>query len=201
MRPEPPHRLRHDSPAARGGGDGPPRDVQFRTPGPSRQPFDRMPIPIPRGEVHLREEAVGAERRIDETDALEDLRPIERGQEPHARDHVADGHVHPALPLMLLMDDLVGGRALAGEVLVQPDERRRDPRILIAQALKQAHHERRRQGHGVEAAQCLLGRAGRSTANAEQLVGQGVGLETRRSRRARAARPIAAGSRSARCAA
>src|ERR1700724_614220 len=102
-----------------------------------------MPIAIAGGEVHLREAAAGAEHAIDETDALEDLCPVEGGDEPHARDHVADGHVHSALPLMLLADDLVGRCALACETLVQPDERWRDPRILIAQPLKQPHDEGR----------------------------------------------------------
>jgi len=50
-----------------------------------------------------------AQRRIDEADALEELRPIDGGHETHARDHIAHGHVHRALPLMLLADDLVGG--------------------------------------------------------------------------------------------
>ena len=165
-----------------GGGNRTPRNVQFGAPRPSRQIFDRMPIAIPSGKVHLRELTVGAEHRIDETDALEDRGPIEGGDEPHTRDHVADGHVHPALPLMLLADDFVGGRALACEVFVQPDERRRDLRILIAQALEQSHDEGGRQGRRVESGQRRLRRLGRSTTDAQELVGQGVGLQTRRPR-------------------
>ncbi len=81
---------------------------------------------------------------------------------------------------MLLVDDGVGRGPFAGEIGVHPDERRHHPRILVAQALQQAHDEGRRQGRRVESAQRGLGRLGRSTANAEQLVRQHVRLQTRR---------------------
>ena len=117
----------------------------------SRQLFDRVPIAIARREIHLGEVAVGAQHRIDEAHALEELRPIDGGHQAHARDHVAHGHVHRALPLMLRADDLVGGRSLRSQALVQPGERRRHLGILIAQALNQLDREGRRQRRLLEA--------------------------------------------------
>ena len=160
-----------------------------------------MPIAITRGEVHLCEVAVGAQDGIDETHALEDRGPIERGDEAHARDDVADGHVHPDLALMLLADDRLGGRALVREALVQPDQRRRDPRILIAQALEQPNDEGRRQARRVEPAQRRVWRLGRPAADAEQAIGESVRLLRGQSVRTRSARPIAAGFPRGRCAA
>jgi hypothetical protein len=77
-----------------------------------------VPVAIARREVHGGEVAPGAQRRIDETDALEELRPIDGGHETHAGDHVAHRHIARALPLMLLADDLVRGRPLGGQAFV-----------------------------------------------------------------------------------
>ncbi len=137
----------------------------------ARQLFDRVPVAIPRREVHGGEVAVGAERRIDETDALEELRPIDGGHEAHAGDYIADRHVHRALPPMLLTDDVVGGRSLSYEAFVQPEKRWRHCRILIAQPLDQLHREGRRQGCPLEASQDRRRRLGLAAADSQKPVG------------------------------
>ena len=175
--------------------------LELRAARSARELLDRMPIAIARREVHLREVAVGAQDGIDEAHALEDRGPIERGDEAHARDHVADGDVHPDLALVFLADDRLGGRTLAREALVQPDQRRRDPRVLIAQALEQSNNEGRRQARRVEAAQRRVWRLRRPAADAEQAIGQRVSLLPSNSVRRRSARPIAAGFPRGRCAA
>src|ERR1022692_3513717 len=102
---------------------------------PSRKLFYRVPVAISSREVHFGKVAVGAEHRINETDTLEEFRPIHRGHKAHARDRITHCHVHRALSLMLLADDLIGSRSLGCKTLVQPTERRRHGWILIAQTL------------------------------------------------------------------
>ena len=77
---------------------------------------------------------------------------------------------------MFVADDLIGGRALRCETLVEPQPRVRHGRILIAQTLNQLHREGPRQRLPIEAPQDRLGRLHSSTANSEQPIGQGVGL-------------------------
>ena len=131
----------------------------------------RMPIAITRGEVHICEVAFGSQDGIDETHAFEDRGPIERRYEAHARDDVADGHVHSDLALVFLADDRLGSGALVREALVQPDQRRRDPRVLIAQTLEQPNNEGRRQARRVEPGQRRVWRLGRPAADPEQAIG------------------------------
>ena len=94
------------------------RDFEFRLARTSRQLFYRVPVAIPRGEIHFGEVAVGAERGIDQAHALEELRPIDCGYHAHARDHVAHGHVYRALGLMLGSDGLLGGRSHGSQTFV-----------------------------------------------------------------------------------
>ena len=82
------------------------------------------PVAIPSWEIHCGKVALGAQHRIDQADALDDLLPIDGGHQAHARDDVADCHVDGALPLMLLVDNVVGRRSLRGQALVQTGERR-----------------------------------------------------------------------------
>ncbi len=109
-----------------------------------------MPITIARGKIHRGEIAVGAQHRIDRAHALEKIRPVDRRHQAHARDHVADRHVHRALPLVHFADDLVGRGSLRREPLIQPSERRRHLGVLVAQALNHFHRERRRHRRPIE---------------------------------------------------
>ncbi len=113
------------------GQDRTPGDLELRVTLAAGEVFDRVPVAIPRGEVHRAEITLCSESRIDETDVLEELRSIDGGHEAHAGDYVPDGHGGRALPLMLLPDDLIGGRSLGCQTLFQPAERRSHHRILI----------------------------------------------------------------------
>ena len=134
-----------------------------------------MPVPVARHEIQRG--AVGARPQhvVHQADALEEVRPVERGQEPHAQNHVADGDVHRGLTLMLHPHHIVGAGALGRQPLVQPAERRGHRRILVAQPLDELHREGGVQRCPVERLErrCRGGRA--RAAEPEQLVGQRVG--------------------------
>ena len=177
------------------------RDLELGAAGAARELLDRAAVAVARREVHLREVALGAQRGVDEADALEELRPVDRGDQPHAGDHVADRHVHRALALVLVAHDLVGRRALRREALVEPLQRRRDARILVAQPLHELHGERARQAAPARA-RAAPRRPARRRGRRRRAAGRPARRPARALRgRARSARPRGAGSRPARCAA
>ena len=59
----------------------------------ARQLLDRAAVEIARREIHRGEVAAGAQRVVDQADALEQLRPVDVGDQPHAGDDVAHGDV------------------------------------------------------------------------------------------------------------
>ena len=103
--------------------------------------FDGVAIEIARREIHVLEGASGLEDLVDQADALEQLRPIDVGDEAHAGDDVAHRDAGGDLPLVLVADDGVGSRPLPGQLLVEPLQRRRDAGILIAQPMDQLHEK------------------------------------------------------------
>ena len=124
---------------------GPSRDLNLGQPGAPGQVLDGMPVAISGGEVHVPERAALAESFVDQADALDEGGPVEPRDEPHARDHVADRHVHRRLALVLQANRLLGRGPLARQELLQPAERGGDGRILVPQALEQLHPGRRRE--------------------------------------------------------
>ena len=127
-----------------GGRDRAVGDVGLAVAGAAREFLDRAAIEIPGREIHRREIAAGAHDRVDRADAFEEFRPIDRRDQAHAGDDVAHRHVHRALALNFLVDDLVGGGSLGAQSVVQPAQRRCRVRIAVAQALRQLHGELRR---------------------------------------------------------
>ena len=152
--------------------------------GPARAPreiLDGVPVGVARGEVHGGVTRAGPQHPVHEADGLEELRPVQRGHQAHAQDHVADGHVHRRLPLVLDAHDVVGGRALRLQPLVEPEQGRRDRAVLLAQPLDELHREGRHQRAALEPGQAPGGRQrGAVVADSQQLVGQRVGLLARR---------------------
>ncbi len=106
-----------------------------------REVLDRVPVPVARREVHSGDARARAERLVDQTDALEEVRPVDGRQQPHAGDDVAHRGMGGDLGLVLGVDDLVGRGALAGEPAVEPVERGRDRGILLAKPLGELHGE------------------------------------------------------------
>ena len=110
---------------------GPARDVQLR---PARAPAELLhgvSVGIAGREVHRGVVRAHMQHLVDEADALEELRPVERRHQAHAHDHVADGHVHRGLPLMLDANDVVRGRPLRLQPLIEPAQGRSDCAILL----------------------------------------------------------------------
>ena len=106
-----PARARHDARAAR---------FPARSGRAARQLLDRAAVEVARRKIHGRE----SRRRLAATSstrliALEQLRPIDVGDQAHAGDDVADRDVGGALALMLLAHHLVGGRALRRQALAR----------------------------------------------------------------------------------
>ncbi len=155
-------------------------DLELRVLRAAGQLFDGAPVEISRGKIHLGEFAVGGENAIDQADFLEEFGPIDGGYEPHAGDDIADRHVGGGLPLMLCPNRLVGGRSLRGETAIQPEQRRRHPRILIAQPLDELDGKGPRQRRVIELLQHRVRRLRRAAIDAEQPVRQSVGFPTRR---------------------
>ena len=154
-------------------------DLELGPPGAARQLFDRVPIGIAGREIHRAVRGAGLQHVVDEAHALEEGGPVERGHQAHAQDHVADGHVHGGLPLMLDPDDVVGSRALRGQALVQPHERRRHGGILFAQPLDELHREGGHQRGVPDPLQARHRRVGGSVVEPEDIVRQRVGFLAR----------------------
>src|SRR5207247_4948015 len=64
---------------------GPPRDIDLRQAGEVGETLDRMPVAVPRPEVHLAEAASHPEDVIDDADALNERRPVEPRDESQDR--------------------------------------------------------------------------------------------------------------------
>ena len=157
-----------------------PGDVQL---GAARAPgelFDRVPVGVARREVQRTEVRVRAKHLVDQADPFEELGPVERGHQAHAQDHVADGHVHRRLTLMLEAHDVIGRRPLGRQAFVQPEQRRGDRRILIAQPLDELHREGGRERGALETLEDRRHRRRRLAVEAEQAVRQCIGILTRR---------------------
>ena len=126
---------------------GAPGDVGFRLARALRQLLDRVAVPIAGRKVHLRVRAGGilTQDLLDQADALEEQRPVDRGQQPHARDDVADGELIGSAPLMLGAQHLFRRVPLSLERPLQRAPRGRRRRRLITQPVQQLDNEWSRQ--------------------------------------------------------
>ena len=147
------------------------------------QLLDRAAVEIAGREIHRGEGACRAQPLIDQADALEQLRPVDVGDQPHAGDDVAHGDVGRALPLLRVLHHLIDRSALQPEPLLQPAERGRRSRILVSQPLCELRGEDARTAARTSAWGCPSSSADRASPGREKPVGQRVGIA-----RARAAR-------------
>jgi hypothetical protein len=125
--------------------DDAPGDFELREIRAAAELLDGVAVVIARREVHGREVRRLVQFLVDETHALEELRPVDVGHQPHAGDDVAHGDVGGALAQVLFLEQALGGRALGFEPGLQPQQGRRRLRILVAQAMDQLHGECRRE--------------------------------------------------------
>jgi hypothetical protein len=153
-------------------GDDDLRDLQLAVRRAAREHLDRAAIAVARREIHRGEVAARAQRRVDQTDLLEQLSPVHRGDQPHAGDDVAHGDVHRPLAVMFGAHGAVAIRALAAQAILEPEQRRRHARILVAQTLDELRHEGGRQRRLALGTQLLHRR--RIAARREQAVGDRV---------------------------
>ena len=100
---------------AGGHGHGLPSNLDLGQARTARQLFDRMPVAVSSGEVHVSELTARTQNLVDKADTLDELGPVEPRDEAHARDHVADRHVDRRLELVLEADNLLGRGPLARE--------------------------------------------------------------------------------------
>jgi len=141
--------------------------------------LDRVPVAVTGGEVHLAKCARGPERRVDETHALHELRPVEPRDQAHARDHVSDRHVHGRLALVFQPNGFLGGGPLGRQQLLEPCQRGRRGRVLVPETLEQLDLAGGRQRQAVETAERGGGVLGALLAEPQQAVGQLVGFLAR----------------------
>ena len=157
----------------------------------ARQLLDGAAVEIARREIHLGKAAAGGKYVVDEADALEQFRPIDVGDQAHTGDDVAYRDVRGALPVVFVAHDRVGRRSLRRQTLVEPGQRWRDPRILVAQSVHELDRERVRQPGALVTREHHRHRFGRVSASAQQTVGEAVGLLRVRRDCARSAPPAA----------
>ena len=120
-----------------------PCDFQFVCAGAFTDSLNHVAIAIARRKLHLRVSAgrIRAQQRFDEADAFEEVAPIERRQQAHAGDDVADGNLRRGLALVFGMDDLFNAGGLPGKLLLQPFNHRHQRRILLTKTLRKLNYE------------------------------------------------------------
>ena len=115
--------------------------LQLRQPGTTGQLFHGAAIEIARREIHLLEAASRPENIVDQTDPLEQLLPIDVGDESHASYDISHGDASGNLPLVLVTDDSVGSRPLHCQLFVEPRRRWRNTWILIMEPMDEFHEK------------------------------------------------------------
>ncbi len=159
-------------PESVGAGDRPFRDLDLGKSGSSREILDRVAVAVAGRKIHLRDARSLFERLLDQTHGLEEICPVDGGNEPHARDHVAHGHVGRDLLEVLEPHDLVGGQPLGSDPLREPRECRGLLRIAFPQALQEMDCERGGERLAFEHSQPRLPRFARLGADPEEGVGE-----------------------------
>ncbi len=109
--------------------------------------FDGVAIAIACLKIHpgVGASRVLAEDLLDQADPLEEQRPVDRRQQPHARDDVADGELIRRLALVLQAEHLFRRVVLRFERVLQRDPRGGRRRRLIAKPVEELDDEGSRQ--------------------------------------------------------
>ena len=157
-------------------GDRPPCDLDLGKPGPAREVLDGVAVSVAGREVHFRDARPLSKLLLDQADRLEELGPVHGGDEPHARDHVADRHVRGDLLVVLEPHDLVGSEPLSFDPLHQPRETGTLLRIALPQALQEMNGEGGRQRLPLESPQPGFPRFPRFGADAQKRIGESIRL-------------------------
>ncbi len=153
-----------------------PRDFQLRNAAAVREFLDCAAVAVARREVHLGDPRSVAQGRLDQAHALEEVSPVHRGEQAHARDDVADSYVRRHLNLVLLPDDLLRIGAFRLEAPAQPGERGSDRRILVAQAGEKLNQKCVRERAILQILERAQAPDGSGGVNSEQVIGDRIGL-------------------------
>jgi hypothetical protein len=155
------------------------RDLALAERAVLRDRLDHVAIAIARGEIHPSVQAgrVAAQLELDDADALEELAPVHRAEEPQAADGVADGDLEARLLLRVGLHQLLDRHAGLRQALLDPREGQGKRGALPLQPARQlgderARHRRVRARHVGDHQDQALGIA---SGDVHHLVGPGVG--------------------------
>ena len=147
------------------------RHAQLRLAAGLRKFFHGLPVPIAALEVHgaIHGGGIALQHLLDQADALEVQRPVQRRAEAEAGDRVADRHLPHGQGLVFSADGILGRHALRGEARLDLRTHGRHEGSVFTHALKQPDHEGRLQ---------LLGQRA-SGARSHDLIQVAVSLQAR----------------------
>ena len=104
---------------------------------PTRQPFNRRAIQVAAGEIHLAIAGNAAQAGFDLTGRLEQIRPVDVGNQPHAGDDIAHRDVRGTLTFLGMKNHKVWRAVLPRQPLFQPAKCWRGARVQVAQSFGQ----------------------------------------------------------------
>ncbi len=112
--------------------------------------LDRMAIAIASEKIHfpVNPGGVQAQRLIDLAHGLDKLTPVQSAQETQTVDGVTDGDLVGGLVLALELDQLLDGKSLVREPLLEPGPRQVHRRALAGQPLRELRHKSAGQRQG-----------------------------------------------------
>jgi len=124
--------------------DALPRHAHLAITGRLRYFFHRLSVAIAAAEVHSAVHAgwIALEYLFHEADALEELAPVEPGDEAEAADQIGDERLLSRLMLSFRTDGVFHGLPLGGEGSVELMAHRCRGRAVLTRSLEEADHER-----------------------------------------------------------
>ena len=119
-------------------------DLWLASFGSLAEPLDGVAIAIASRKIHpgINAGRIFAQLRIDQADGFKEILPVERREQTHAGDDVADRNLRRRLAAMLLVHGLFDRVALLAELFFQPAKNLHHRGVLLAQPLGELDHER-----------------------------------------------------------
>src|SRR5215203_6805242 len=92
------------------------RDLEFAGSSSFADSLDDVAITIARGKLHpaINSSGILSQYRLDQTDLLKEVVPVECGKQPHAGNDVSDSDLRLRLPLVFQVNDLFDDQVLPG---------------------------------------------------------------------------------------
>ncbi len=156
------------------------RDVDFRTAGIARQLLDGATVKIARGKIHTPKTAARVKNLINQAELFDQLLPIDIADQPQASNDIAYRDIRGSLAPVHLAHHRIGAHILCRQTPVEPDQRRGNPRILVAQPVHQLHGKCIFKLYVLMPGKYQRGRFRRASAGTQKPVGKLIGLLTHR---------------------